>query len=544
MTPAPPDHDRRETSVQHAVDRARRHLNVGVARRVVCAALIAGGGVALALAAGYWWAGHRVATWVYAAAAAVGAAVLLAGWWTQRHDDARAARKLDDAFDLADGVRTARALTPDESADRAAGFAALQQRWTRRALAGLPLETLRPATPRWLVAGAVTLPTLAVLLGFSPPSQAVLDQQREAAEVLALGETLNEGIRDELARHLDEADDLEREALDPASLEQLAERLGVSEDRAELMRQYATMEQKLAQRSQALQQQRAEALMNDAAARLGQTPSTMALAEALRQKRYEDAAELLRKMQPDADADPATQRRQLQTLRAAASQLGQASKNFRAGSGNAGGGGQSNADLADELATLSEQLDDATRQYDETLERAERRANRNELNEQQKRELQKSQGQCQAANQKLQRSLCKLGACRSASQRLAQMRRTLSQCQGACAGTNPNPFAQNGSGVGSGSVDSRNDTATPNGGQLDAITGIKGAGPSQTQVEEASSGTGASGRRAAATSAEHARQLESFVQRPDVPDELKQGVKTYFETLHQSPDNSPETLAP
>ncbi|MEM9881328.1 MAG: hypothetical protein AAF800_00230 [Planctomycetota bacterium] len=533
LNPTPPPNI---DPVDAAVADAARHINRGVARRAACVALTLAGGGALACGVAYWWAGHRVAAWVYAAAALAGLAVFLGLWACRRVDHARAAVDIDRAFSLADGVSTARSLArkPGGETSPTGGFAALQKRWADRAVRGLRLETLRPATPRWLAGAAVALPALAVLLGFVPPSETVRAAQREAAVVLALGEELNAGVRDEVERHLDEADELEREALDPASLRELAERLGVSEDRAELMRQYAAMEAELAQRSAALEQRRAEGLMDRAAARLAQSPSTLALAEALRQKRYTDAAEVLKQMQPDPEADPAKRRQQLQKLRQAAGELAEAARRFRAGSGagTSGGGGG----LGDQLATLSEQLDADAREYDESLREAERQQNRGELSEETKRRLSECEGRCNATNAALQKSLCKLGACRAAGDRLAQIRRTLSMCQGACSGVGRSPFAKkNGSGVGSGSVDSPNDTATPGTGRLDRITGVKGAGPSQTEVEEAASGTGVSTRRDTAPTVEHTRRLESFVQRPDVPDELRQGVKTYFESLHDTP---------
>ena len=53
-------------------------------------------------------------------------------------------------------------------------------------------------------------------------------------------------------------------------------------------------------------------------------------------------------------------------------------------------------------------------------------------------------------------------------------------------------------------------------------------------------------RKATARKRDFVRQFESFVQREDVPEELKRGVKNYFTEIHQgeqNPENQPEPPA-
>jgi hypothetical protein len=71
-------------------------------------------------------------------------------------------------------------------------------------------------------------------------------------------------------------------------------------------------------------------------------------------------------------------------------------------------------------------------------------------------------------------------------------------------------------------------------GQLAELKGQHGDGPSLSAVEEAESGSGVSGRRGEAKQREFARQVESFVQRDDVPESLKLGVRNYFENLQSA----------
>ena len=65
------------------------------------------------------------------------------------------------------------------------------------------------------------------------------------------------------------------------------------------------------------------------------------------------------------------------------------------------------------------------------------------------------------------------------------------------------------------------------------LQGQKGSGPSDTMVEDTDSGTGISSRRAKAVKRSFAQQVEQFVQRDDVPEEMKLGVREYFERIHE-----------
>lgn len=513
------------TPIETTVRDAQRVLNRGVLRRAACLGLLAGGGVALAGGLAFAATGHRVSLWVYPAGAGVGLAVAAGAYGFGRVSAEAAARRLDERFGLSDGVSAARSF---EAGHATGGVYALQRRWAESRLAGVSVAALRPKLSRALLIAALTVPTVSVLLGFRPPAPAVVAAEREAAATLALGESLNQGIRDEVEKLLKDADEREKEALDPEGLRELAEKLGVSEERADLMRQYAAMEQELATRAAALEQTHNESLLDDAAAGLAGNPSTSALAEALRQKDYQRAADLLDGMQPDPDASLADQAKQAEKLKAATGQLAAAARRQSQRSGGSTG------EASNSLGTLSENLDARASELSRTLQEAAKKAGReSELDPELQKKLGECRGACEGAGEKLSEGLSKAGACRSAGLKLNFLRQTLSQCQGACSGQGSNPFGQGSKGIGAGTADSPTNALTRSDGQLDAITGQKAAGPSEVQVEDAASGTGVSSRRTTpAPGADHARQLESFVDRPDVPDAMKQGVKTYFETLH------------
>lgn len=82
-------------------------------------------------------------------------------------------------------------------------------------------------------------------------------------------------------------------------------------------------------------------------------------------------------------------------------------------------------------------------------------------------------------------------------------------------------------------INTRTDPLEDN-GNTTLLTGQKNHGPSLTAVEDADSGTGVSRLTDRARRQNLQRQLEAFVAREDVPDDVKAGVKAYFENIHQS----------
>ncbi|MGJ8672796.1 hypothetical protein [Rubritalea sp.] len=93
----------------------------------------------------------------------------------------------------------------------------------------------------------------------------------------------------------------------------------------------------------------------------------------------------------------------------------------------------------------------------------------------------------------------------------------------------------NGLKAGTGSSDARRDSIDElaNDGNLEQLSGQKGSGPSLSKIEEAESGSGVSSNRTTRTAREFDRQMESFIERDDVPEELKIGVREYFKTIHE-----------
>ena len=247
-------------------------------------------------------------------------------------------------------------------------------------------------------------------------------------------------------------------------------------------------------------------------------------------------------MQPPKTSSLEKWRRDLTRLKAASQRMAAAVRSTQNPRGETGASKSeslsSSSGKGDELAQSIDDLADSVEQLDEALQKALRQASHLEECDAEK------QGQCQACQQgvsqqmsELSKRLKRLAVCRDCDKKLAKLCKKCSQCQGglcqslaACqspnAGGKPPGWGSNAA-----RRDARDELA--DNGQTTHLKGIKGAGPSLTTVEAAEDGSGVSARRGAERTRQFQRQLESFVAREDVPEPLKDGVKRYFENIHQ-----------
>ena len=193
---------------------------------------------------------------------------------------------------------------------------------------------------------------------------------------------------------------------------------------------------------------------------------------------------------------------------------------------------------SESVEQLVQELEEAVGDLDKQLAKAEQQEReKGECDSKMLGECQKCQGKAGKCLGKLAHKLCKMGMKRNLRSKLSGLCKACSQCQSQCAGlcksTSPKVGGKE---AGWGSSDTRRnerDELVDN-GQTTQLKGIKGAGPSLTAVEAAEDGSGVSTTRHVAKSRTFQRQVESFVEREDVPDDVKLGVKNYFEMIHQS----------
>lgn len=542
--------DNPKHQIDAAVDQARQVVSRSrlIERCLQVACSVAG--LVLLAGSGFVSAGYRVPIWVYAAGVGLFVLLVVAASIVSRITAHHAARLIDERFGLDDGVSSAIGF---EQRHREGGFYTLQRSWVASKLSAIDLSLLRSAPSRALIASAIAVPLIALALGFKGDSPAVIEARESFQRIEVLSLEIKEGLREEVEQIIEEATDEELEALNPNELLELVEELEVTGDQEQLLRQYAEMERAVSERAAALDRTRAEQLLAQAGAELSTSPTTQKLGQHLERKEFDKAAEELAKHKPEheavSEADLEKKRKELENLKAAASKLGEAARRFQAGSAGASASNTdgslteaSDASKADQIAEQMSEIQQAAEELEKSLSQCENgQCSGDSLDK-----LAQCSSKASSSIDDLVQSKRQLDAKRKARSRLASMCKKLGQCQGAVTGQCQSPFSKpGGNKAGQGSADGENGTIDPETGLLDSITSIKNAqGQSQTTIEEADSGDGVSTRRTAARQQDYARQLESFVSRPDVPESVRQGVKTYFETIHQTAGEPEESDAP
>lgn len=524
--------------IEEFVGAVRRRTNRHRLWTTLLWAVAFGASVVIVVGVSYVARGYAVpGAWV---GAIVVASLLLATlvWGMRRHGSEQAARFTDRFFHLHDSVTSYLHFAAHNHRD---GYYALQAEQTAECVAELDATNIRYKTPRRLVCIAAVLVAVAIPLSICPPSDEVLE--RLALEE-ALGKqtaAINEELLKEADKLVDETADKEEEKLlEPDKLRRWVEELKATTDRTEALRQYAKLERKLDTVRQSLQRKEDEQLLERAAEELAKGEETKPLAEPLAQKEYDKAAEKLKDLKPDEAKSPDQQRRDLAKLKAAAQRMVAAAQAAHSGksskgkpaenataSKNQGQGGtgsasnNSNKSGGEPGDSSDGELSETIGELSDALEACE------------KSEACKK-GVCEKVD-KLADQLKKLAICRKCDCRLSKLCRKCGSCQSNMCCESPNAGGHK---AGWGSNTARRDERDEliDNGQTTQIQGIKGSGPSLTAVEAADSGSGVASRQATARQRAFKHQFESFVQREDVPEAVRDGVKQYFEIIHE-PDN-------
>ena len=528
-------------------------------------AVVAGTGCFVVVALWYVLRGYSVPFgWIAVCLfATVVAAVAARSCWSLRRDDA--AEYADNHFGLKDATISSLHFADQECTG---GYYDLQATQTDRQILPLDVSTIPYKPPRRGITLAAGLVAVAIPLSLKGPSEAALEETRIAETTQQQTETINEELA-ELVEQLNEetVDPDEKELVDPDKLRKWVDELKSTTDPKEALRQYARLERKLNEARLASQRKEEERLLDRTAEALRKARETERLGETLQQKKYDKASAMLQKMNSAKSQSLDKRRRDLARLKAATQRMAaatRAAKNTdrsgsasssspssskdansaggsRSASSGSGGSGEGNG----EMATAIEDLANSVAELDDALKDAERQAA--DLGESDA----ETKSQCESCEQcvsdrlsKLCKKLDKLSMCRKAEKKLSRLCKKCSQCQGGLCSSVCNSPNAGGLKAGWGSNAAQRDERDEivDNGQTTRLKGTKGAGPSLTTVESADDGSGVSTRRSVAKTRNFQRQFESFVAREDVPEQVRDGVKHYFEIIHQFDSASADTI--
>ncbi|MBN2161879.1 MAG: hypothetical protein JXR25_09525 [Pontiellaceae bacterium] len=498
----------------------RRELNRGQTVRAVLWSALAFGAVALIAELAFVLRGHRVALPILILPLLLAGGVMAACYLRFRFSHHRAIRHMDRFFDLKEGL-----VTADEHLreGRNEEIHELQLNHTGRALEPLNPQQLRPGFPKRIFTLAGALFILSIVLLFVDDSRAVKEQQAEEAAVSALSEELADEL-EQMMEELREQDDPQTaELLEDPSLKRMIEEFQGSRDRKAVMRKLAEIDRRLTQMQSELDTRADENYLMELAEQLRKSRETEAIGDALAQRDYRQAAKELEAMQMNEQSGAQEQL----ALEKLAAQVGEAEKSM---SQNESGSRRSAQEMSRQIQKMSEENKRNGECSNQT---------RNSMNE---------------SMQKNSNSMRQVAAKRQAQSALNQLGQQLQQCQNRMSGQGQRPGQGNSPGsqgegenpggllAGEGVDRSRRPPgmSSPSEGQLDQLSGQLGEGESQKMIEDALSGTGsASGGGAERGTVDYKQQVEDFVRREDIPEEMKQGVKTYFKQIHEMSSDAP-----
>ena len=529
----------------------RRRLNRNRACRSILWVLICGGGVLLVIALIYVIRGYEVPRYWYGIGIAATALGAVTGALTHRASEAEAAAYADGFFNIKDAIVSSRRFAAEQ---KAGGYYDLQAGQTAGVVRPLDAKRVPFVWPQTLGACAAVLVMGCLLTAFKSTNQEILD--RIAGEKQT--EARLDEVKDELLKDVEELEksttsEEEKKELGADQLRELVKQLESTKDLAEALKQLANLERKLDNAAKALETKRDEQLLKKAGEELEkeEDPQARELAKKLKNEQFKDAAKDLAKMKPEdakeaKDKKLTDKKKEAAKLKAAAKRMAAAARQQKSSQSKSSKENEDNNDEKsqnakmskaeeqdDELAEDLEKLEMEADQYDKDMEELEEGEKLGKID---LAKLEKSDQDGEKLRMRLDKmgdKLAKLGMKSDARKKLLSLSKKAGQCQGYMQGQGL-AASKGGLKPGNGTVDTSRDEKDElkDNGNTTQLKGQKGTGPSLTKIEAADDGTGTSHRKGEAKERAFKKQYESFVQREDVPEDVKDGVKQYFETLH------------
>lgn len=504
-------------AVTQFAKRAQHRLNYAQMLRSACYALLVTGVGLLIVSASFVLSGVKVQRLVLVWPAIGGGAFLILHSALLRLRARQAISYADGFFDLEDGLVSATTFIRE---NQTRGIHGLQLKQTLEECRSRDLRTLPLRIPRTVLALGAVACALTLWLCTFEDSPAVVQARKQAEENEEKSREIKEALKETVEEIEKELDDEEKELFRKSQLAKLVDELEVTKDRKDALRQLASVEKKLRQMSAAMSTKEDEKFLSSLSDKLNAAQETKALGRQLKQKQYLKASQELKKLKPGADQllarkEPKEKRK--------LSSLSRQMKKVTSKS-------NSKSPLRDQTAALSESIDE----LDEQLEAAFAELEKCELGEECKACLGKKCDAVDGKLAKLCRGLGKLDAKKKFLARLSRLKGCLGNCQGYMLGENQ-CAAPGGKRAGVGVDRTKREGAQEYGqGETTRLTGLKGKGPSEYAVEDAASGSGVSRLSGKARQTQFQFQVEAFVNREDVPENMKDGVKTYFERIHDA----------
>lgn len=439
----------------------------------------------------------------------------------------------DNYFGLNDSILSMMAFSEnDETDDVRKEFIELQKAQTAELCKNCDVDSIPVTVPKKSYSLAVLFLIIGLILCSFDDSDAVKDARAADQALLEVTEDNKKEVEEELKKIEDSLTEEEKELFESDDLKELVEKLEATSDKKEALRQYARLEQEVRRLTEKTKLREEEKLLAELARQLQKSKDLRSLGRLLQQKKYKKAAEEMQKMKVNNSKSLKNQQKMSDLLKSLSRKMKESSDLMKA----------NQSSLKQDIS----KLDKASDELQKALKQAMKEQQQNRQCSKNCR--QKCAKACKNCNNSLQKMCCSIsrtGTKSSFMKKMSALQKALAKAQqkannpkscssGMCMMPGQSPAS--GKKPGSGSMDSKNTKKSSiKPGYETQLQGEKGDGPSQVEVQNSETGTGVgSGGKARQKSVDFEKQMESFIDRTDVPHEMKNGVKEYFKIVHEN----------
>lgn len=517
------------TKISQFIHAVRRRLNLFSLLAGACWGFVILSAGMLLIACGFVVAGHAVARIWYLLPAFCSVVFAVIWYLLRRYDVFAAASKADGFFDLHDSLLSAESFNRQ---GRSGGIYELQARSTAKMIENADAAKLRFIWPKWMLTLAAVMLLASVALSFLDDSPAVksrVEQHRQTEQRSAEIAAFLKKKYDELEKKLDAR---QKEQLKKSTLKKQISGFEKNKDLKETLKKLASIEKEFRKLSAQAAARQDEKFLKKLGKNLSEGKNTKKLGAQLSAGDYASAAKTMKEFKSSEQKKNGKDSKAVKdAMKKLAQQMADANQQ------NENGDSQ-------ESQQMKGDVEKAAAKFSQTADQMESSSEDGEANdfEQADADIDEMAGEMDSLEAKLE-----------FSEQMGEMAEQLGECQNYCMGNgksgqegmNAGKFGmgetkgdQPGKGIGTAAANNRRkgDGKIDPKGKATELKGIKGTGPSAVMVSDASSGSGVSVRKGDAEKTRKAfqSQVESFVRREDVPENLKGGVKKYFEIVHEN----------
>lgn len=512
------------TQIHNFITAVKRRLNFRLALKELINSLLLMFAGMLLVCMFFIPRGYKVELEYFIFPAGIALLFFLIRYFCQRYDYMRAAEYADRHFILNEALVS---VIDFKRKGEENGFHKLHLARTENKCAEQDPRLIKITVPWFNVLVSSLLFLLVGVLSIMDDSPEITARRNRRDMTRRLTTEINEQLKKEFENIQKQLTPEEQKIAKQAELEKYLQRLETRENLKDAMRQYARLERQIERISQSEQVSRNEKLLREIARQLMRSRDTRRMGEMFDRGQYKNAANELKKYKSEEPEE----NNKFNQLKKSMNAMREASENL------SGNDSQLKQDIK-ELEKAMEKLEKAMRQAGRDGKDCRKCSNCNSLNKDMNKKLNKladSLSRQQTAKDFMAKMQQLRNAMRAAQNKMCKQGNGMKPGgMGNKPGNGNNPGQ--GPGIGSAAAGNFNNekSGDDNSGFLSRVEGMKGDGLTSRKVESALDGSAVSRRGRKILDTEFKYRMEEFINRGDVPDSMKSGVKKYFSTIHEN----------